>query len=279
MTALVPFDQKQTTAEIVLFSLQKSFRQLPLLVVVQLITNPSTILNLVQNLAQATPTRDNVTDTLFVYPSVAIATGIYWAFLAGGTNLLLLALARGQPTKISMIFSRRNLFRRYLLVGLLGGLCQSIMIGTILIICFVPLGDSAQPAWIYTLRGLAVIITAGVALWLYAKFGFTGLAIADRDLDVLKAAKHSNRLSVGSIWKLIPFYALTLFQIFLFAIFAYVSHSGDGSFTEVHNGLIVLLVLGAVGQTIINFWRVQIYCRLSQYPETIERCKQGEIAL
>lgn len=279
MTALVPIDQKQTTAQIVLASLQKSVRHLPLLVVVQLITNPSTISSLVQNLAQAIPTGAKVADALFLNTSVAIATAVYWAFLAGGTNLLLLALARGQPTKISMIFSRRNLFRRYLLVGFLCGLCQTIMMGTAMIIFFVPFVDSAQPLWIYTLRGLGVIITAGVTLWLYAKFGFTDLVIADRDLDVLKAAKQSNRLSVGSIWKLVPFYALTLFQVVLFAIFASANHSGNGSITELHHVLIVLLLLGAVGQTIINFWRMQIYCRLCQYPEAIEKCKQGQVAL
>jgi hypothetical protein len=279
MTALVPIDQKLMTAKIILSSLQKSVRHLPLLMVVQVIINPSMISNLVQNLAQATPTGANVTDSRFLTTSIAIATVIYWAFLAGGTNLLLLALARDQPTKLSMIFSRRNLFRRYLVVGLLGGLCQTIMLGTIIGICFVPLGDSPQPAWIYSLRGLGVIIAAGVTLWLYAKFGFTDLAIADRDLDVVRAAKHSNSLSVGSIWKLVPFYALTLFQIVLFSILASTNHLGDGNIAGMHHILIVLLLLGSVGQTIINFWRVQIYCRLSKYPETIEKDKQGEVAL
>jgi hypothetical protein len=279
MTALVPIDQKQTTAKIVLSSLQKSFRHLPLIVSVQLITNPSMISNLVQSLAQATSTGANATETLFIFPCVAIATGIYWAFLAGGTNLLLFALARDQPTKISIIFSRRNLFRRYLLLGFLGGLCHTIIIGTIVFICFIGIGGSAQPAWSYSLMGLGVVIAVGVTLWLYAKFGFTDLAVADRDLDVLNAAKHSNRLSVGSIWKLVPFYALILFQIFLLALFASASHSGDGSIAGLHHVLIVLLLLGAVCQPIINFWRVQIYCRLSQYPEAIEKCKQGDAAL
>jgi hypothetical protein len=279
MTALVPIDQQLTTTKFVLSSVQKSFRHLPLLVAVQLITNPSTILGLIQNLTQATEVQVCATDSLFIYPSIAIATGVYWAFLAGGTNLLLLALARGQATKLSVIFSRRKLFRRYLAVGFVGGLCQSIMIGTIMLICIIAFGDSPQAAWCCVLRGLGVLVAAGVTLWLYAKFGFTDLAIVDRDLDVLKAAKYSNSLSVGAIWKLMPFFALTLFQIVLSALLASANHSGDGTLTDVHRVLVVLLLFGAVGQTIINFWRVQIYCRLSQFPEAIEKCKQGSVVI
>jgi len=228
------------------------FKHLPMLLTVQLVANPFLSMALLRALATTFPAALPLVGPADGAIFVSLAAPIYWAFLAGGTSHFLLALARHQPNRLSMIFGHRSLFRKYVGAGVVAYFWAILtsVIATVLIRKLMELQSVFAP---YALP-VSYSLLLGFAAWLLVKCSFIDLAIADKNLGSIEAIKYSKHLSDGSLLYILLaylfFYMPVLIMIRLLA--------GHDSFTFA--GWLVI----SVWLAIVNFWRVQLYCSLTR---------------
>jgi hypothetical protein len=133
MTALVPSNSGDALAEQRYTLMVETAVNMPMLLAVQLIANPLMMLAFMLILAQIDPTI-----ALLVWlnsissPALFLLWPLFWAFLVGGANSINLALARNQPAKLSMLFKRRTLVRKYLGAAIIFALATNISLGVAL---------------------------------------------------------------------------------------------------------------------------------------------------
>lgn len=110
---------------------------------------------------------------------VSIVSSVISVLIALGTTHIILSLVDGKTVSITGIFSRSDLFWKYLLASIMYALAMGI--------------------------GFILLIIPGVYILL--KYGFYGYAIVDRpELTAIDALKESARLTDGIKWQLLSFY-------------------------------------------------------------------------
>lgn len=110
---------------------------------------------------------------------VSIASSVISVLVALGATHIVLSLVDGKTVSISEIFSRSDLFWKYLWASIMYGLAMGI--------------------------GFILLIIPGVYILL--KYGFYGYVIVDRpELSAIDALKESARLTDGIRWQLFSFY-------------------------------------------------------------------------
>jgi uncharacterized membrane protein len=115
---------------------------------------------------------------------------IYGSFFAGGLIKIFLAFCDGSNPQFSDLFSKTNLFWKFL--------CAHVIV-------FVACGI-----------GLVLLVLPG--LFLAIRFSFYAPAIADRNLGPIEALKYSWEITAGRFWKLVLFNLATIGMLFIPAI-------------------------------------------------------------
>jgi hypothetical protein len=261
MNSLVPANTHKAPAIACASLLGATVKYLPLLLLVQVISNPIAGFLLYGLVRALLPGGGESLWSLQIPRLQLLIFPIYWAFLAGGANIINLAIARGEPVKLSMLLSRRHLVRRYLTVTLIvfiwAALCGAF--SNLIYWCLSVVSKGAP------IHLIAIPAASIPWFWFCVKCGFIDISIVDKNLGAFAALKDAGAVTVGNFWKVFGFY-----------LFVVASVTGLYFLLSWNNALLQpTLFVCLLAITAANFWRVKLYCYLGTTAKAIEAREQA----